>query len=713
MRAQLSRAVIYNTAAVVGIASKLLGTLEVGWPTVFFFMLLTNISGLLFWGAARCGVLRPLGLRLAGLSLASDVLMITWVVFVTGGSRSTWFPWYMAVLAAAAYMGGWWGTLGAVCATTVAYLAVAVLTEGPQPSVIARALANLLMLFGANLFALLGISRLQEKRRTISRLREQEAARVAELEGLAGALENAYRSVVGLPGQRVFTAAADSVASLIGAPIVILARIVGEELEILASHGLVEGTLRLPLAGTPCQQVVRRRQPVAVEHGLCEQFGPSDAWASGPAESYFGLPLTGSTGEVLGVLAVVDAVPRQLTDVQKKVLEIHAVRVGRELERVKLEERQRAFEQRSIESQKLEALGVLAGGIAHEFNNVLAGISGTAEVLARSVANAEGERKVTRILQLAKRGGEVARRILAFSRGEVSSLRAVDLNAVVTEAIDLASHALGPEASILPQLEARLPTVDGDPALLQQAIVNLLINARDALPGGGEVRVRTLKRVDADKVVLEVEDAGTGMAPDVLAHAFDPFFTTKPVGKGSGLGLSMVYRTITALGGEVAIFSHLREGTRVRIELPVGKLAAASALPEPRSWDGAGVTLLLVDDEEPILESLSEILRLEGHRVLAASRPEDALRYWESAQGEIALAVLDVAMPGLSGPELAQRLRASKPGLPLLFSSGHAEQRLDLRLPGTGPVAFLQKPYTARELLDTIDRLCGGEMGAS
>ncbi|GBC80554.1 Sensor kinase CckA [bacterium HR09] len=515
-------------------------------------------------------------------------------------------------------------------------------------------------------------------------------------------VEAAYRAVVALPGENVFQAAAELVAALLHVPVVFVAEEIDGQLSLLGAHGAVQKEL-IPLAGTPCEVAIREKRPLELASGFAAQFG-TPGWIQVVPECYFGMPLVGSAGQALGILAVLDSKPRQLSVLERQILEIYAVRLGRELERLHLLRQQKELEGRLAAHEKLAALGVLAGGIAHDFNNVLAGIVAEAEVLRRLVPP-EAHEKVEQLVSLAQRGGEVVRRILSFARPSVTKPEPISVAELVQDTVELAHHTFGPQFHFDLQLEGEL-FVLGEEALLQQALLNLLTNARDAMPAGGSVAIRVYPR--NGEVVLEVEDHGTGIDPVHLPRVFDPFFTTKPRGHGTGLGLTTVYRTVEAHGGTVAIDSKLGVGTKVTLTLPripppqtTKPSAAPSTLKASRP---AGCGVLLVDDEPAILEGLRQVLELEGYRVVCAKSAEEALRSFQPS--EIHVAVVDVLLPGVNGIQLAQHLLEKKPDLAVVFSSGHTPEALPPGLVSRDSVVFLQKPYTARVLLETVERLC-------
>ncbi len=523
---------------------------------------------------------------------------------------------------------------------------------------------------------------------------EQEAARQA--------VEAAYRAVVALPGENVFQAAVDSVATLLHVPVAFVAEEAEGKLSLLGARGAVQQE-PIPLAGTPCEVAMREKRLFQLPSGFVAQFG-EPSFIQGVPESYFGVPLVSSEGKALGILAVLDSKPRQLSLLEQQILEMYAVRLGRELERLRLLRQQKELESELAAQEKLAALGVLAGGIAHDFNNVLAGILAEAEVLARLVPP-ELRAKAENVVTLAQRGGEVVHRILTFARPAVVKPKPISVRQLIHETVDLARHTLGPQLQFEIAVQGELYVL-GEGAALQQALLNLFTNARDAMPQGGLVTIRAFPQ--DRQLVLEVEDRGSGIDPAHLPRVFDPFFTTKPLGQGTGLGLTTVYRTVEAHGGTVHIDSKLGVGTKVTVTLP---LAAVPEVVQPteqplarEGTQGVGCGVLLVDDEPTILDGLRQVLELEGFRVVCASSAEEALRLFQP--NEIQVAVIDVLLPGINGMQLATHLLAKKPNLAVVFSSGHTWEALPPELAQRHAVVFLQKPYAAHVLVETLERLC-------
>ena len=388
---------------------------------------------------------------------------------------------------------------------------------------------------------------------------------------------------------------------------------------------------------------------------------------------------------------------------------------------VEIEERRRA-ERELAHAQRLEAVGQLTGGIAHDFNNLLMVVQGSLEMLARAVSDTATKTMVSRAMAAAERGAKLTGQLLAFSRQQRLELRAFDVNDVIEGMIELMQRTLGAAIRIETTLAAEVWPAVADPTQLELMILNLAINARDAMPCGGSLTIETSNQeLGAPErpehpppgryVAVAVTDSGSGMEPEVLARAFEPFFTTKEVGKGSGLGLSQVLGVAQQLGGGVAIASRPRGGTTVRVFLP--RASAAAAPPAPATLPGAevlrGLRVLLVDDDDEVRAVAQGLLAEHGAVVIAAASGDDALDVLPEI-GRLDIALLDLAMPGLTGVELAQELRHRRPALPILLMTGYNEQVELAReiKTGTAVDGLLQKPFRASELARAMARLVYG-----
>jgi len=384
----------------------------------------------------------------------------------------------------------------------------------------------------------------------------------------------------------------------------------------------------------------------------------------------------------------------------------------------------RLLEDRLRQAQKMEAIGRLAGGVAHDFNNLLTGILGCADLLMETLGpDAPGRDDVAEIRQAAVRAADLTRQLLAFSRQQVLAPQVLDLNALVGNMEKMLKRLIGEHIELRAALAPELGAVKADAGQLEQVIVNLAVNARDAMPDGGRLTIETRNaQLDATYVeehtpvvpgayvLLAVTDSGTGMDAETKSHIFEPFFTTKELGKGTGLGLPTVFGVVKQSGGYVWVYSEPGQGTTFKIYLPRVAETAAAAAPraaEPASLRGSE-TILLVEDDETVRGLTRRLLVARGHTVVLASQGEEALQLAQRHAGRIHLLVTDVVMPGMSGRELADRMQALLPGIKVLFLSGYTDDaivRHGVLEPG---VAFLQKPFAAdalarkvREVLDT------------
>ena len=380
-------------------------------------------------------------------------------------------------------------------------------------------------------------------------------------------------------------------------------------------------------------------------------------------------------------------------------------------------------ERRKLESdlqqaQKMDAVGRLAGGVAHDFNNLLLVISAYAELMLDSLGeNDPLRRNVAEIMGASRRAADLTRQLLAFGRKQMQSLQILDLNTVIEGISGMLPRLIGEDIELVFTPAEDLGKVKADPIQIEQVVMNLAANARDAMPGGGTLSIETAKvRVDesyiqrhaivppGDYVLLTVTDSGQGIAPEHMAHIFEPFYTTKEAGKGTGLGLATVYGIVKQNGGFVWVYSELGLGTTFKVylprvqplssEVPITKLAERS----PRGSE----TLLLVEDETSVRLASSQFLTRSGYSVLEASNGEDALRVSRAHAGRIDLMITDVVMPKMGGPMLAEWLADERPNMKVLFVSGYAESTVLRRGKVDFATAFLQKPFSGKALAGKV-----------
>ncbi len=383
--------------------------------------------------------------------------------------------------------------------------------------------------------------------------------------------------------------------------------------------------------------------------------------------------------------------------------------------RQQLEQTREALHQ----AQKMEAIGQLTGGIAHDFNNILAGIVNNLDLARRhSGGSPDVQRYVDAARAAANNGAGLIQQMLVFARKQPARIETIDVNGTIANLIPFLKRTCPENVAVASALAPDAGFASADPHQLQTALLNLVINASDAMPEGGTVTIATARAAppasaDApagDYVCITVADTGVGMTPDVLQHAFEPFFTTKEIGKGTGLGLSMVYGALRQMGGAAAIESEPQRGTSVRLWLP------GAAAPERASGEVADVTpqavepgteLIFVEDDVIVSMSTTEMLREAGYRVHEAGRGEKALQLLESHPG-VRVLVTDVGLPGMNGHELALESRRRRPGLKILFITGHDRSRGDERIPPGFDTEYLGKPYQPEDLFAALRRLGPG-----
>jgi signal transduction histidine kinase/CheY-like chemotaxis protein len=370
---------------------------------------------------------------------------------------------------------------------------------------------------------------------------------------------------------------------------------------------------------------------------------------------------------------------------------------------------QRRAEEAQRQSQKLEAVGLLAGGVAHDFNNLLVAILGYADLLAAEAKPGSVVEEAARtISQAARRAAELTRQLLAFARLGRHRQERVDVHDVAREVVALLGRTLEKSIRVETSLSAPEHAVRGDPNQLQQVFVNLALNARDAMPDGGVLRVETsLEEVGAPApdglapgphVAVVVSDTGVGIPPELQGRIFEPFFTTKADGRGTGLGLATVYGIVKAHRGAVRLRSAPGQGSRFSVLLPLDRGdAAADATPEPRGAPRGSGVVLVVDDEELVRATAGRVLASLGFEPVLVAGGEAALA-WLARSPRPAAVLLDLAMPGMDGGACFRELQARHPGLPVVISSGFARNGRAQELVDAGAAGFVQKPYRVEEL---------------
>ncbi len=390
--------------------------------------------------------------------------------------------------------------------------------------------------------------------------------------------------------------------------------------------------------------------------------------------------------------------------------------VAREMSQAEGRRERGRLEQQFRQAQKMEAVGRLAGGVAHDFNNLLTVITGYADLLLGGGNLQPAQRTaLEEIRRASERGGALTHQLLAFSRRQPFTPKVIPLNALILNMEKMLSRLIGEDIDLITVPAAEPSSARTDPGQLEQVIMNLVVNARDAMPGGGKLIIETVNvKVDQTYagsnvdlkpgayVLLAISDTGMGMDSETTTHLFEPFFTTKAPGKGTGLGLATAYGIVKQSGGAISIYSEPGRGTTVKIYLPAADakpLVETVEQPAPASLRGTE-TILVVEDEARVRKLICEVLTARGYHVLEAVRGEEAIRIASSHMGRIHLLLTDVIMPEMSGPRAVEQIRALQPGIKVLYMSGYTDEAiLHHRIMESGQ-AFLQKPF----LPDTLAR---------
>jgi signal transduction histidine kinase len=391
--------------------------------------------------------------------------------------------------------------------------------------------------------------------------------------------------------------------------------------------------------------------------------------------------------------------------------------VARGLREVEERQARKKAEAQLQQAQKMEAVGLLAGGVAHDFNNILGIITGYCGLLLRDLDAHDRQRpRVEQVLSAAERGAALTRQLLAFGRKQVLQPRVFDLNAVVVDTERMLQRLIEESVQVTTVTASRLGRVKADPGQIEQVIMNLAVNARDAMPQGGKLLIETAD-VDLDEiyarshpgveagryVVLAVSDTGHGMDAETLARVFEPFFTTKEPGKGTGLGLATVYGIVKQSGGHISVYSELGRGSTFRVYLPLSEDdVAAPAVAPIAVAAGGSEAILLLEDEPALREMIQEVLETAGYTVVTGPTPKEALQSALDGRVAVDLVLTDVVMPHLSGREAAARVRDVHPSAPVLFMSGYTDAAIGHQGVLEATEHFLQKPFTTEVLLNKL-----------
>jgi PAS domain S-box-containing protein len=483
-----------------------------------------------------------------------------------------------------------------------------------------------------------------------------------------------------------------------------------------------------PKAGTLTETVIRNRKGLVInsedEDEIATKYPGLQPEMKAGLGSFLSVPLI-SGDQPIGGLHFRSKRYRVYSEKDVKVAESIANQIAGAISNAQLyskheraESEKESLQQQLYQSQKMEAVGRLAGGIAHDFNNLLTVINSNSQLGLMELREWDPLReKLDSIQKAGERAANLTRQLLAFSRRQVVEMKVIDLNALLQDLGKMLLRVIGEdiELKILPA--SNLGRVKADPGQIEQAILNLVVNARDAMPSGGKLTIETAN-MELDQeysnshlgvkpgryVVLSVNDTGVGMVPEVREHIFEPFFTTKEKGKGTGLGLSTVYGVVKQSGGNIWVYSEPGHGTTFKVYLP----QVDEPLEEARKkvvWEkfpGGSETILVVEDEEEVRKLAVTILKRQGYRILEAAHGGDAFLICEQEKGRIQLLLTDIVMPEMNGPELARRLRYFYPEMRVLFMSGYTDNAILQHGLLDKEMFFLQKPFSVEALVSKV-----------
>jgi diguanylate cyclase (GGDEF)-like protein len=514
-------------------------------------------------------------------------------------------------------------------------------------------------------------------------------------------------------------------------PFDVVGRYGGEEFLVLLSGATQQGgltaaeRLRALIAATPfdVQGIIRLTASVGVVSSEPPHTVPFAQLLASADRALYRAKHSGRNQVKPGVLTTAPARPPE--DAARGTI----LSFGDMTERKRAREALRQSEEQLRQSQKMEAVGRLAGGVAHDFNNLLTAITGYSQLALNGLGDRDPVRKdIEEIRKAADRAASLTHQLLAFSRRQVLEPKVLDLNAVVADMETMLRRLIGEDIDLISILDPAAGQVTADPGQLEQVLLNLAVNARDAMPQGGKLVIETAN-AELDEayaarhvavrpgpyVMLAVSDTGHGMDAETRARVFEPFFTTKEPGKGTGLGLSTVYGIVKQSGGHIWVYSEPEHGTTFKIYLPRVEDAAETPVPhaQPLTPAGGAETILLVEDDGGVRSLARRVLESKGYRVLEARQGDEALAISAWYDGPIALMLTDLVMPGKGGRELARCFASVRPDMRVLYMSGYTDNAIFQQQvfdPGT---AFLSKPFTpdelARKVREVLDTARSGE----
>ncbi len=489
-----------------------------------------------------------------------------------------------------------------------------------------------------------------------------------------------------------------------------------EQIVSLCINGSIRKGFDMPLRGTPGENVLEKKHIVIIEAGLREQFPDVKVFAEVNADFFIGFAIFNSRGEAAGIIGGFGKT-REITESDIKVLQTIGQIVAAEFERIDEEREKEYIREQLFQAHKMEAIGTLAGGIAHDFNNMLQGILGHASLLKAELKPMTSVyESADTIEHIADRAAQLTKQLLGFARKGKYLVEPISVNEVIDAVLKIISKTFDRSIEIVTDLSSEEMTIEGDRSQIEQVILNLCLNARDAMTDGGTLRIETHVRSDASDLIASAEksprhititiaDTGAGISDSVKEHMFEPFFTTKELGKGTGMGLAMVYGVVKNHAGTISVETSPGMGTAFTVTFPAANPAVSvmqAVRPAPASGKG---TILIVDDEDYIRSILQTMLEKLGYSVISAANGKEALEVYTRHQETIDLVILDLIMPVMNGKDAFDGLRQINEKVKVLIASGHTTAG-DPGFPlQQGLHGFIQKPFSINSIADKVKTL--------
>ncbi|MBI2619614.1 MAG: PAS domain S-box protein [Ignavibacteriales bacterium] len=541
-------------------------------------------------------------------------------------------------------------------------------------------------------------------------------------------VDKIYALATTLRGRELFEKSAAGLAELLDMDYVIVGETIdkGSRIRSLTfyARGTIERQLIVDVAGTPYERILTEKKTRMFGAGVTGKFKEAPHLQERNIESFIGAPMTDSNREVIGVVAAMSAQPHRFLDHEQKIMSIIVQRLASELDMLSQRKREEQLSQQLLQSQKMESLGTLAGGVAHDFNNILGAVIGYTSLVKKQIdPKSQSGRYLEAIEKSAQRAASLSKQLLSFSHKTHGDIRPVSINNLIEDTIHIISSSFPKRIAVKTEFSESLPPVLGDQNQLGQVIMNLCINARDAIEeprestaeglltittthfeaGAGFVDVH-LSAAPGQYVCITVRDNGAGMTQEVRQRIFEPFFTTKGKGRGTGLGLSMVYGIVRNHGGFIDVFSESGKGTEIKIFLPGAETMdeqLQTAVEEELPY-GNGEVVMVVDDEPMLRELVADVLAGQGYKVVLAANGKEAVELYKQEQNRIRLVILDMIMPEMDGQATFQALKTLNPEIKVLISSGFSQDSSVQVLLHSGAAGFVGKPYQTEDLLKAV-----------